>query len=85
MTPIEDWENQLLLSTFSLTCHSLRLLKKAGHLDDQAEGVIRIHLQLLEAMIARLHPDDQDSVHSYLDTLIGVLPPTSAAGSQNAE
>ena len=84
MTPIEDFENQLLLSSFGLASHSLRLLGKAGMLDDPALFVIRNHLQMLQEKIDAM-PDEahRDFFHD-LDALTAVLPPATRGGGSPA-
>lgn len=74
LTPIEDYENQLLLSTFSLASHALRLLDKNGLLDDQARTVIRSQLMLLSDKAAAVPGGDW--VFEHLDVLVQILPPT---------
>jgi hypothetical protein len=78
-TPAEDFDHQLLLASFSLSAHSLRLLANAGLLDDQARQVIRNYLHALQAKLAAIQDDPQlQAVYQgYLDTLVGVLPPTT--------
>lgn len=73
---LEDFEHQLMLTSFSLSCHSMRLIGKAGLLDDQAKLVIRRHLEMLQEKIDAMPDSDQrDFFHQYLDSLTAVLPP----------
>jgi hypothetical protein len=77
MEPMDDFEQQLLLSSFSMASHSLRLLAKAGLLDDDGRTIIRAHLQLLQEKVESLPPDLAELVQLHLDTLTAVLPPTT--------
>lgn len=78
MDPIEDFEHQLMLSGFLLASHALRLLDKAGLLDDQAGEVVRQHLRLLSEKLEAA-PDSAE-LSAFLDVLVRVLPPPRSGG-----
>lgn len=75
MDPLDDFEHQVTLSGFALAGHALRVLDKAGLLDEEARASIRGHLELLSEKMEAVDDADQPIVARYLDILVHLLPP----------
>ena len=85
MDPMDEFEHQLVLSSFCLASHSLRLLSNAGLLDEDARAIIRKNLVMLQEKVDAIPDGLCLGVQVHLDTLTAVLPPsTSAGGSPTA-